>query len=70
MIQPFSFWVNRKTGDLYRVNAVDVVNCTNAQDGQRMVEYRRYDQRVVDCVGDTYVRETTEFLVKFKPEGT
>lgn len=33
---------NKKTGDLYIVEQVGLINATNAQDGQKMVRYRKF----------------------------
>lgn len=45
---------NKKKGSLYHAYGMKI-NCTNAQDGQLMVEY-----------GEAYVREVDEFLEKFE----
>lgn len=52
-------WRNKKKGDIYSVIGV-VRNCTNAQDGQQMVEY--HSEKAGKCV-----RELTEFMQKFEP---
>jgi hypothetical protein len=56
---------NKKTGNLYVVQRTDIVNATNAQDGQRMVLYRPYGS---GGTGTWYVREEQEFLAKFEED--
>lgn len=58
-----AIYVNRKTGNLYTVLKNNVVNATNANDGQRMVEYIAYADPIV--AGKTFVREFDEFCDKF-----
>jgi hypothetical protein len=58
------FYVHTKTGNLYCVLRWDIVNTTNAQDGQRMVHYTRWD----DPDGLHFVRREIEFDEKFEPE--
>ena len=50
-----------KTGDTYFMLRDDVINCTNANDHQTMVLYRRegYPELI-------FVREKEEFFQKFK----
>lgn len=50
---------NIKTGELYILEQANVVNATNANDGQMMVLYANLN-------GKTYVREAGEFYAKFK----
>ncbi len=50
-----------KTGNIYYVIRDDVINCTNANDDQIMVMYRRDD--LPDKV---FVREKNEFFQKFE----
>lgn len=54
-----SLWRHKKTGNIYEVSYMEVINCTNAQDGQIMVLYKRG--------GKTFVREINEFKEKFEP---
>jgi len=49
-----------KTGKLYIVLNMGVVNCTNAQEDQVMVAYKNRDFNYV------FVREKEEFLAKFE----
>lgn len=58
------FHVHTKTGNLYCVMRRGIINATNAQDGQRMVHYTRWD----DPDGLHFVRRETEFAEKFEPE--
>ena len=51
--------VNIKTGKIYTVLSWDVINCTNSNDGRRMVLYRDEDL--------LFTRDYEEFIVKFKP---
>lgn len=51
---------HRKTGNLY-VRIGEAINCTNDQDGQRMVIYQRQGEAQV------FVREAVEFAEKFEP---
>ena len=50
-----------KTGDIYEMVRDDVINCTNVNDHQIMVLYKRpeYPELI-------FVREKTEFYEKFK----
>jgi len=59
-----SLWKHTKTGNVY-VLIFHALNCTNAQDGQAMVLYRRHDP---DITGDMkyFVREFNEFKQKFE----
>lgn len=54
-----------KSGRTYWVLVGDVINATNAQDGQNMVYYMGRE-RDSDKQG-SYVREAIEFHEKFKP---
>lgn len=49
---------NKKNGKIYTVLAEDIINSTNSNDGQRMILY-------TDNNGNLYVREYSEFMVKF-----
>ena len=49
--------VHKKTGNVYTVITSNVINCTNAQDGQQMVLYTKD--------GMWFVREKKEFEEKF-----
>lgn len=49
---------HKKTGNIYDVERLSVINCTNANDGQLMVLYHRN--------GLHFVREQTEFFKKFE----
>lgn len=51
-----------KTGNIYELITDDVINCTNANDGQLMVIYKRPDKPNM-----TFVREKSEFYTKFEP---
>lgn len=51
---------NRKNGKRYSAFNL-VINCTNAQDGQKMVLY----QDCSDPTAGPFVRELQEFLAKF-----
>ena len=50
---------NKKNQKIYAVQNMNVVNCTNEVDGQRMVLY------AID--GKQFVREFAEFMMKFEP---
>lgn len=50
---------NKKHGSLYVVTG-EAINCTNAQDGQKLKLYRSQD-------GQKYAREVAEFFEKFEP---
>ena len=52
---------NIKNGNTYEVIRDDVINCTNAIDGQIMVLYK--SEKSPDLL---FVREKTEFLQKFE----
>jgi len=48
---------NKKNQNIYTVLNMDIINCTNEVDGQRMVLY------TID--GKQFVREYEEFMMKF-----
>lgn len=52
---------NIKNGNIYEVIREDIINCTNANDGQIMVLYKseKYPDKI-------FVREKSEFYIKFK----
>jgi hypothetical protein len=50
-----------KTGNIYEMVRDDVINCTNANDEQIMVLYKRADKP--DLI---FVREKEEFYQKFE----
>jgi hypothetical protein len=50
-----------KTGNIYEMVRDDVINCTNANDEQIMVLYKREDKP--DLI---FVREKEEFYKKFE----
>lgn len=54
-----NFYKNNKKGTIYRFCGTRL-NCTNAQDGDTMVDYRDHN-------GARYVREINEFIDKFTP---
>lgn len=58
-IEENSLWRNKKNQRMYRVLKDNVRNCTNAQDGERMVLY-------TDQTGQMYVRFCVEFREKFE----
>lgn len=49
---------NLKKGTIYEVLQTNVINCTNAQDGQKMVLYTNGEL--------TFYREEGEFYQKFE----
>lgn len=57
-------YVHLKTGNLYLVIHRGLINCTNAQNGQKMVLYTPYtkDREHVPW----YTREESEFDEKFR----
>jgi hypothetical protein len=54
-------WRNNKTGDLYLINDGNVIDATNATNGEVMVLYRKAHHNPPQ----QYVREKAEFLQKF-----
>ena len=50
-----------KTGNIYTMLRDDIINCTNANDEQIMVLYKREDKPDL-----LFVREKEEFYKKFK----
>ena len=52
---------NIKNGNLYEVIREDVINCTNANDGQVMVMYKSTEHPEL-----LFVREKSEFHIKFE----
>jgi len=55
-----NLFIHNKTGNKYEVMAY-VINCTNAQDGQTMALYGRYDDDGLQA----FVREISEFDAEF-----
>lgn len=53
-----------KTGNIYEMLRDDVINCTNANDEQIMVLYKR-----VSIPDKIFVREKNEFYEKFEKVG-
>lgn len=60
-------WKNKKNGKLYEVLNRNILNCTNAQDGQVMFLYRVYSDKALNSDGSEmlFVRSKEEFEVKF-----
>ena len=56
-----TLWYNIKSREIYMVTR-QVVNTTNAEDGQAMIEYHS-----INALEPVFVRERMEFLEKFKP---
>jgi len=50
---------NKKNGSIYTALNYEIINATNAQDGEKMVLY-------TDNKGGLYVREYREFMMKFE----
>lgn len=48
-----------KTGKIYTVLSMDVIDCTNINDGRHMVLYRDEEH--------LFIREYNEFITKFTP---
>jgi hypothetical protein len=55
------YYKNKKNGHLYKITDF-VINCTNEQDGQYMVEY----VKVSNNGHKVFVREIKEFYEKFE----
>lgn len=53
---------NLKNDNIYRVLETDIINCTNANDGQKMVMYISMSNED-DMI---FVREQSEFFMKFE----
>lgn len=65
-LTPGSLWKHTKTGNLYVIFYL-ATNCTNAQDGQSMVIYRRSNPNLSSSIDFKYfVRELEEFKQKFE----
>lgn len=60
-------WKNNKNGKLYEVLNYNILNCTNAQDGQKMYLYKVFSEEVLDSKGNErlFVRSEDEFKIKF-----
>ena len=54
---------NKKNKKLYTVLNTNIINCTNEQDGQKMVLYTGSDKE--GCL-QIFVREINEFFEKFE----
>lgn len=61
MIKPNTLYKHNKSGNHYVVLS-EVINCTNAQDGQTLVLYQSFGMDNLK-----FVREKSEFLKKFTP---
>lgn len=60
-----NLYVNKKSGKLYDLcSEIELINTTNAQDGQKMLLYASLDDEKL------FVREKEEFLAKFIKEET
>ena len=57
----YKLFKHLKTGNIYEMLRDDVINCTNANDDQIMVMYKRAD--LPDLI---FVREKSEFYQKFE----
>lgn len=58
---------NKKTGKIYRMLDDSIINTTNAQNGQKMIEYaleKDFNSNFVTC--QIFVREEKEFYEKFE----
>lgn len=55
-------WANLKTGNIYEVTCMHVMDCTNARAGNRMVAYHP-----LGCSNEPYIRDYDEFMEKFIP---
>ena len=53
------YWRNDKNRQLYQVINQNTINCTNNSNDERMVLYK-------DKKGNLYVREYSEFFMKFE----
>lgn len=56
----FKKFRNIKNGNIYEVIREDIINCTNANDGDIMVLYK--NNNIPDKI---FVREKKEFYIKF-----
>lgn len=56
-----NIYKNKETGKHYEVWRMDLINCTNANDGDLMVIYKNKKDHAL-----TFVREKQEFLDKFE----
>lgn len=59
-----TIWMNKKTRGIYNVIG-KVINTTNEQDGQVMIRYQLQGTQLFH--EPEFVREESEFLLKFKP---
>lgn len=57
--KPKKYALHKKTNKIYRVFDIDIINATNANDGQEMFLYQNNN-------GDMFVRELEEFCSKFE----
>lgn len=55
---------NNKHGTLYHIITLDAVDCTNNQNGKRMVIYTKEQTGRLKS-NETYCREYKEFMEKF-----
>lgn len=61
-----NIYKHNKTGNLYYV-LTEAINCTNANDGEEMVVYKRLDGDDEKVKTMTFVRNKDEFNKKFTP---
>lgn len=67
MINSKELWINNKNGKLYEVLNYNILNCTNAQDNEKMYLYQVYNEKVFneDNKEILFVRSENEFKLKF-----
>lgn len=57
---------NKRPGHLYKVIGT-ATNCTNAQEGEILVIYKRINTRDPQVAKMTFAREVVEFMSRFSP---
>lgn len=67
MINSKELWINNKNGKLYEVLNYNILNCTNAQDNEKMYLYQVYNEKVFNENNEEilFVRSENEFKLKF-----
>lgn len=62
-----NLWINKKNKRIYEVINENILNCTNAQDGEVMYLYKVYVEKDLTEEGEKlFVRLKEEFLEKFE----
>jgi NTP pyrophosphatase (non-canonical NTP hydrolase) len=67
MFDSIKFYIHKKSGKLYEMISPEIINATNANDGQILVLYK--GRKKDDSGEEMFTREYNEFNDKFRPLG-